>query len=337
MTSSFPATLDTCVNPVASDALNSSTVPHAAQHDNINDAVLAIETALGANLANVVLPARSISTTAPLTGGGGLSANRTLSLNIGSSLTTSSSNLIVDSTVVPYLANANTFTASPQQITVNAATNNGLIIKGAASQTANLQEWQNSAGGVLASVQSNGKFYIGDLESYGSVGVGIVPFTSSAILAVATGATVNKGLIIKGSASQTANLQEWQDSAGTVLASITAAGIALKPQPTPNAQTASATLTVANLLTQIVTSTSATAVALTLPTGTLMDGGFATPTTDTAFDWSVINLGSALGAVTMTAGTAHTYVGNATVAINTSALFRSRRTAATTWVTYRIS
>jgi hypothetical protein len=55
-----------------------------------------------------------------------------------------------------------------------------------------------------------------------------------------------------------------------------------------------------------------------------------------SFDWSVINLGSASGAVTMTAGTDHTYVGSATVAIATSALFRTRKTAANTFVTYRV-
>ena len=78
MATNYPSSLDSFTNPTATDTLDSATVPHAAQHDNINDAVTAIETALGANLANVVLPARSISTTAPLTGGGDLSANRTL-------------------------------------------------------------------------------------------------------------------------------------------------------------------------------------------------------------------------------------------------------------------
>ena len=91
--------------------------------------------------------------TAPVTYNSG---TQTVALNIGSSLTTSASNLIVDSTVVPYLANANTFTASPQQITVNAATNKGFIIKGAASQTANLQEWQNYSGTVIAKVDASG-------------------------------------------------------------------------------------------------------------------------------------------------------------------------------------
>jgi len=47
MTTSYPSGLDTFVNPTSTDTLDSATVPHAGQHDNINDAVLAIETELG--------------------------------------------------------------------------------------------------------------------------------------------------------------------------------------------------------------------------------------------------------------------------------------------------
>lgn len=110
-------------------------------------------------------------------------------------------------------------------------------------------------------------------------------------------------------------------------------------QPTPAAKTADATLIIAELLTRIVTVTSASAVALTLPTGTLSDSGVlggALPI-DRAIDWCVINLGSSSGAVTMTAGVGHTYVGNAVVAISTSARFRTRKTATNTFVTYRLS
>lgn len=108
-------------------------------------------------------------------------------------------------------------------------------------------------------------------------------------------------------------------------------------QVTPTAKTADATLTIAELRTGIVTATSATAVALTLPTGTLVDAAFTELPDNSSFDWSVINLGSTSGAVTMTPGTDHTYVGSATVAIATSALFRTRKTADRTFVTYRIS
>lgn len=112
----------------------------------------------------------------------------------------------------------------------------------------------------------------------------------------------------------------------------------LNSQATPTAKTGDATLTIAELLTRIITATSSSAVALTLPTGTLTDAGVAggTLVVGQSFDWSVINLGSSSGAVTMTAGDGHTYVGSATVAISTSALFRTRKTAANTFVTYRI-
>lgn len=110
-------------------------------------------------------------------------------------------------------------------------------------------------------------------------------------------------------------------------------------QAAPTAKTADATLTIAELQTGIVTATSATAVALTLPTGTLTDAGLAAGSLKAgqSFDWSVINLGSVDGAVTMTAGVGHTYVGAAVVAISTSAVFRTRKTAANTFVTYRVS
>lgn len=108
-------------------------------------------------------------------------------------------------------------------------------------------------------------------------------------------------------------------------------------QPTPTAKTGDATLTIAELLTGIVTATKATAVALTLPTGTLTDAGVGAMAIGQSFEWAVINLGSASGAVTMTNGTDHTYVGNATVAISTSARLRTAKTAANTFITYRVS
>ena len=115
-------------------------------------------------------------------------------------------------------------------------------------------------------------------------------------------------------------------------------GIVLMNQQTPTAVTATGTLTIANLLTQIITSTSATAVSLTLPTGTLSDAGVSggTSAVNTSFDWSIINTGSAVGDVTLVAGTGHTIVGSVTVTVGTSGSFRSRKTATNTFVTYRV-
>jgi hypothetical protein len=105
-------------------------------------------------------------------------------------------------------------------------------------------------------------------------------------------------------------------------------------QPTPATYAAAATLTIANLKTGIITYTGA-AATLTLPTGTLMEGGFSGIYTNMAFEWSVINTGA--GICTVAAGTAHTIVGSDTIAIGASARFASRRTAANTFVSYRLN
>ena len=49
MTTAYPGAIDDFTNPTSSDTLDSQTVPHAAQHSDLNDAVEAIETALGTN------------------------------------------------------------------------------------------------------------------------------------------------------------------------------------------------------------------------------------------------------------------------------------------------
>lgn len=48
-------------------------------------------------------------------------------------------------------------------VVAGAATTVGAVIRGAASQTANLQEWQNSAGTVLAKVDSTGNIVVGSM------------------------------------------------------------------------------------------------------------------------------------------------------------------------------
>ena len=121
--------------------------------------------------------------------------------------------------------------------TIKSASSIGLIVKGAASQTANLQEWQESAGGLLARVDQNGGVHGAFLNvaqsanGIASNGTYAIRFnglllnigtaqTTGAQLTVTNATTTNVGLVVKGAASQTANLQEWQNSAGTVLASV---------------------------------------------------------------------------------------------------------------------
>lgn len=105
-------------------------------------------------------------------------------------------------------------------------------------------------------------------------------------------------------------------------------------QVTPGVLNATGALTTALITTGIVTSTTGAAVVATLDTGTVTDtsGSFAI---DDVFYWSVINTGGA-NAFTVTAAAGHTIVGSGVVALTSSARFATRKTAANTFVTYRI-
>ena len=152
---------------------------------------------------------------------------------------------------------------SPLTLTASTATEKPLILKGAASQSANLQEWQDSAGTVLASISSAGSLTSAGANVFGN-GTGnyvqlvvraslsnqtanIAEFRNSsgttlssigpagrlnigatdlfAGVGITTPSAGTEGIRIRGSASQTANLLELQNSAGTIIASISSAGV----------------------------------------------------------------------------------------------------------------
>jgi hypothetical protein len=101
---------------------------------------------------------------------------------------------------------------------------------------------------------------------------------------------------------------------------------------TATALNATGALTSAMILGGIVTSTSAAAVAATVPTGSALDAVIALDIGD-YLDWSVINTGPST--FTVTAATGHTLVGaGAAVVTAVSSQFRTVKTAAATYVTY---
>lgn len=180
----------------------------------------------------------------------------------------------------------NVLSTTRTTIYTGAAANKGLVVQGAASQSANLTEWQDSAGTVVASLSANGSLTssgvvtangsldlnttrvaphlgvvsgiptlflsagLGSLEArfdnpagyirtvvqgqvpvvfYSNNTTFFAPVNATSITASGSGSFTatnasTVGLIVKGAAAQTANLQEWQNSGGTVLANITAAG-----------------------------------------------------------------------------------------------------------------
>ena len=114
-------------------------------------------------------------------------------------------------------------------VTASAPTYTPLILKGAASQTANLQEWQDSAGTAITNVTSSGGVSVNyaNATAAGTSGIGALEVKRT--LFVDTGLNTTVGIIVRGRASQSANLTEWQDSAASVVARVTSAGYILAP------------------------------------------------------------------------------------------------------------
>lgn len=103
-----------------------------------------------------------------------------------------------------------------------AAASIGLVIQGASGQTADLLQAQDSTGAKKTYIAANGDM------STGSLGLGYAaPYSgvSNSILGILTVGAGNKGITVRGAASQTANLQEWQNSAGTILANVASDGL----------------------------------------------------------------------------------------------------------------
>jgi hypothetical protein len=100
-----------------------------------------------------------------------------------------------------------------------------------------------------------------------------------------------------------------------------------------------ATATAASLLDGLRTGTPTANIDLQLPTGTNMDAAFQELQSNQAFEWSVINLATAASGfdITVTANTDHTVVGRMVVTGETSGRFLTRKTAANTFITYRIA
>jgi len=126
-------------------------------------------------------------------------------------------------------------------------------------------------------------------------------------------------------------------------------GLFGKTQAAPTAMTVAATITVDALIAGLITGTHAAGAtqAYTLPTGTVMDAALTSYfINNDSFDFTIINLSPvAANTITLTAAAGFTIVGQAIIdaAENYvswylgSGTFRVRRTAANTFVAYRIS
>lgn len=126
--------------------------------------------------------------------------------------------------------------------------------------------------------------------------------------------------------------------ANRVIKGQTLAGSPERVQAAPGVLDTTGTLTVALTRGGIVTSAAA-AVTATLDTGAVIDAALVGDNklvVGDAWEWSVIKTGANAFTVTA-AASGHTIVGSGVVATATSGHFLTRKTAAETFVTYRLS
>jgi len=168
------------------------------------------------------------------------------------------------------------------------ATYPAFVAKGAAAQTANLQEWQTSAAAVLMNVGPGGRIawdgstssglyassgnlrtddfnsiwaqalrYSSNLKIQQSNATDVATFNTSA-------ATGGHTLVLKNVGSQTGDSQRWTDSSNAVLAYVTAGGNVVAPQAI-NVQTGTTYTIVAADMAKLVTCDNAGGITFTVP------------------------------------------------------------------------
>jgi hypothetical protein len=115
----------------------------------------------------------------------------------------------------------------------------------------------------------------------------------------------------------------------------------MSTQGTPASLTTTATITAAQLTTQLLLGNpGSTAASYTLPTVALLEALLVNAHVNSSFDFSIINVdGSGSGVITVVAGTGWTLVGLATIAATagTSHRYRARKTGTGTWTLYTLA
>ena len=116
--------------------------------------------------------------------------------------------------------------------------------------------------------------------------------------------------------------------------------IKLSDSAAPQTATATATLTVAQILGNVlVANPSTTAATYTLPTAAAIDAVLTNAKIGSTFDLYIVNTGTSSGTVTLAAGTGITDGGNAlvAVAVTASAMFRFRKTGDAAYIVYKVA
>jgi hypothetical protein len=127
-------------------------------------------------------------------------------------------NLTTDLANRAVLNAANTFVGGSQTIATGSTAIVPFIINQPTNNQSNIAEFKiNNSNNARISPN-------GSIATAGNLAVGAVAITNANQLQVTATAATQIGAVVRGAASQSANLQEWQNSGGTALASVTSTG-----------------------------------------------------------------------------------------------------------------
>jgi hypothetical protein len=109
----------------------------------------------------------------------------------------------------------------------------------------------------------------------------------------------------------------------------------------PQTATTTATLTAAQVVSQMLVANpgSGAAATYTLPTAASIDAAVPNATVGSTFDLALVNIGTSSGTATLATATGITDGGNAftVVAVTSSALFRFRKTGDAAYTVYKVA
>jgi len=218
---------------------------------------------------------------------------------------------------------------------LSAAQGGAIVVTGGASSTSG-----NAGGAVTLAGGAGGATGAGGAVALTGAAGGSTSGTGGAITATAGAGTA--GNANGGNVVLTPGAKNGSGFDGMVIIR----GQPLFPQGAPAAKTVSATLTAAEVLTGIITvnQAAAGASAQQLPTASAMDTGFPNAAAGDAFDFSVINTSTVDAEdASVTTNTGWTLVGNMDIpaysaagSLNSSGMFRARKTGSAAWTLYRV-
>lgn len=115
-------------------------------------------------------------------------------------------------------------TSAPNVITTQATNISPITIRGLLGQSANLQQWQNSALANVAAISNGGGMFLSNYLAINST-----TYVIDTSLTANIGSASDKGIVVRSASGQTANLQEWQNSGSAILARVDKDGNLFSP------------------------------------------------------------------------------------------------------------